>query len=139
MKIIPYVTLNGDTEAAISFYQKVFGGKVEIMRFDQMPPDPEMSVSTQWAQKVMHGSLKIDDDVTIYFSDTFEGMPVSFGDSITIHLEFDSEEKLRTTFNLLVEGGRITMPVDTMFWGAIYGSLVDKFGIPWGLHFEIPA
>lgn len=28
--------------------------------------------------------------------------------------------------------------VDTMFWGAVYGDLVDKYGIGWGLHHQLP-
>lgn len=139
MKIIPYVTFNGKAEAAIAFYKQVFGGEVELMRFDSMPADPSMPLSKDWKDKVMHGELRIAKDVVIYFSDTFEGMPVSLGDSITIHLDLDSEQEVRSLFERLSKGGKVTMPVEKTFWGAIYGSLIDQFGIPWGLHYQLPA
>ena len=25
-----------------------------------------------------------------------------------------------------------------MFWGAVYGDLVDKFGVGWGFHYQMP-
>jgi len=64
---------------------------------------------------------------------------VTAGDNITIHVESDSEQRLRSVFDVLVQGGRVTMPVDTMFWGAVYGSLVDTFGTVWRLHYRLPA
>ncbi|MBU0954209.1 MAG: VOC family protein [Spirochaetes bacterium] len=139
MKIISYLNFNGNAEEALNFYQQVFGGQTSVMHFSEMPADPETPVSPQWAGKLMHGSLEMEDGQYLYLSDSFEGSQVRFGDSITVHLEFDSEDALRRTFGQLSEGATITMPVEKVFWGAIYGSLVDKFGIPWGLHYELPA
>jgi uncharacterized glyoxalase superfamily protein PhnB len=28
--------------------------------------------------------------------------------------------------------------VEEQFWGAVYGSLIDKFGIGWGFQYDIP-
>lgn len=139
MKTIPYLTLNGNAEEALQFYQGVFGGKTEMTRFREMPADPNMTVSEKWADKIMHGSLTTDHGLVVYFSDTFEGMSVTTGDNITIHVEFDSEEKLRSIFDPLSSGGTVTMPVDTVFWGAVYGSLIDRFGTSWGLEYELPS
>lgn len=38
----------------------------------------------------------------------------------------------------LSDGATVTMPVEEQFWGAVYGSLIDKFGIGWGFHYDIP-
>jgi PhnB protein len=29
------------------------------------------------------------------------------------------------------EGGKVTMPLQEIFWGAYYGTCVDKFGVQW--------
>jgi uncharacterized glyoxalase superfamily protein PhnB len=31
------------------------------------------------------------------------------------------------------------MSVNKTFWGAVYGDLIDRFGIGWGLHYQPPA
>jgi PhnB protein len=53
-------------------------------------------------------------------------------------VEFDSEDELRRVFDALSAGGTVNMPVNKTFWGAVYGDLVDRFGIGWGLDYELP-
>ena len=50
-------------------------------------------------------------------------------------LEVDSEEELKKYFTGLSDGGEITMPVEKQFWGAVYGSLIDKYGVNWGFNY----
>ena len=40
-------------------------------------------------------------------------------------------EKSRRWFDQLAEGGRVVMPFAEIFWSPGYGSLIDRFGIPW--------
>ena len=139
MKLIPYLTFNGNCEEALSFYKTVFDGKTEIMRFKEMPPSEEVPVNDAWGDKVMHASLKFGEELMIYCSDIFEGGSVSSGDNVTVHLDVDSEEEVNRFFSGLSEGGTVTMPVEKMFWGAVYGSLTDRFGINWGFNYSIEA
>jgi PhnB protein len=37
----------------------------------------------------------------------------------------------KQVFDSLAEGGKVTMPFAKQFWGAQFGMLVDKFGVPW--------
>jgi PhnB protein len=138
MKLIPYINLTGNAEEAMNFYKDVFGGKIEINRWSEMPPNPKMPVSDAWQSKVMHGSLNIREGVMIYLSDSMEGGEASSTNNVYLHMEFDSEDELRQAFEALSAGGKVNMPVDTLFWGAVYGDLIDKFGIGWGLHYQIP-
>lgn len=138
MKLIPYLNLPGNAEEAMNFYKNVFGGKTEINRWSDMPPNPKMPVSDSWQNKVMHGSLSIREDVTIYFSDSREEGTVTPDNSVYVHVEFDSEDELRKAYDALSASGKVNMPVDKTFWGAVYGDLVDKFGIFWGLHYQLP-
>lgn len=49
----------------------------------------------------------------------------------------DCEEAVYAIVKKLADGGRITMPAEKTFWNSVYGSLVDKFGVPWGIEFAI--
>ena len=37
-------------------------------------------------------------------------------------------------FAELAEGGSVRMPLQTTFWAARYGEVVDRFGIPWEIR-----
>ena len=137
MRIVPYINFAGNAEEAMTFYQEVFGGKVELMRWSEMPPDPQMPVSEDWQNKIMHGSLTIRDGVTVYLSDSWAEGEAAEGSKVVLHVEFDSEEELRRVFGALAAGGTVNMPVDRTFWGSVYGDLVDKFGTGWGLEYQV--
>ena len=40
-------------------------------------------------------------------------------------------------FEALADGGKVTMPFGDTFWGAKFGMLTDRFGIPWMFNCEI--
>jgi PhnB protein len=138
MRVIPYLTFGGRGEEALNHYKKVLDGEISnLMRYDDMPTDPQMPVSESWKKKIMHGELKFGDDLWLYASDGMEGHKVGFGESVTVHIDVDSEETLQKYFDGLSDGGTVTMPVEKMFWGAVYGSVTDKFGINWGFNYQI--
>jgi uncharacterized glyoxalase superfamily protein PhnB len=51
--------------------------------------------------------------------------------NVSINLEPDSREEAERLFIALAEGGKVTMALQDMFWGAYFGSLTDKFGVQW--------
>jgi PhnB protein len=36
----------------------------------------------------------------------------------------------------LAEGGRVTMPMQKIFWAEAFGIVVDRFGTPWMINGE---
>lgn len=59
------------------------------------------------------------------------GIPIKFGDSVSLSLIGTDEAGLTEKFNKLSVGGEITMKLEKQFWGDIFGMLTDKFGIQW--------
>ena len=53
------------------------------------------------------------------------------GNNVHISLETDSKEQTDKLFNALANGGKVTMALADMFWGAYYGRCTDKYGIQW--------
>ena len=137
MKVTPYVSFNGNCEEAVLFYQSIVGGEAQFVRFGNLPADTDIHLSEHWKSKVMHGSLSTG-GVTIFFSDSWEESPVTVGSNCTIHLNVDKEEDVARIVADLSEGGTITMPAQRTFWGSNYGNVTDKYGVNWGVEFEIP-
>jgi PhnB protein len=133
MQVSPYLSFNGQCEAAFTFYAQCLGAQLGPMfRYsgspmaDQVPPD--------WQNKVMHGSVSIGglvlmggDVVPLRYEE-----PKGFKLSIQIA---DTSEAERI-FHALAEDGTIHMPLEKTFWAERFGMVVDRFGIPWLINCE---
>jgi len=130
-----YLNFNGNTEDAFNFYKAAFGGEFAvIMRFGDTPGCEEMPATDK--NKIMHIALPIGGNM-LMGTDVPETMEqVKNGTSMSISVNTDSEQQTRDLFSKLSAGGDVKMPLDTMFWGALYGMFTDKFGIQWMLNYE---
>lgn len=141
-QINPYLTFNGNFEAAFMFYKKVFGVEFSyIGRFNEMPSDENSKpLSEEDGNKIMHVSLPISKETNLFGSDTSEafGHEVAFGNNISISINAASIEEADHLFTGLSEGGKITMPMEKTFWGAYFGMFTDQFNINWMINYDEP-
>jgi PhnB protein len=109
----------------MTFYQEVFGGELALSTFGEFGDKdaPE-------ANLIMHGNLTGPDGLQIMGADTPPGMEFAPPAGITLSLSGD-DDKLRTWFEKLAEGGQVTMPLEKQMWGDEFGMLTDRFGTPW--------
>ena len=135
-----YLNFNGTTEEAFNFYKSVFGTEfVGISRMGDVPPQegqPEMSDADK--QLIMNVSLPILGGHMLMGTDAVEsmGFTVNQGNNVYISLGPDSREEADRLFAALSEGGKVEMPMQDMFWGDYYGSLVDKYGVQWMVNYS---
>jgi len=137
MKGIPYITFNGNCEEAVRFYHSILGGELELLRFKDMPENGGVPGSGKWDEKIMHASIQFEGGNFLYFSDCWEGTPVLVGSNCTVHLEVDSEQDVYGYVDKMSAGGKLQMPAAKTFWGSIYGSFMDKYGICWGIEYQL--
>ena len=138
MQVVPYLIFEGKAEEAMTFYKEAFNAsEVTIDRYDSMPPSKEMPpVPDTYKDKVLHGSMKID-DVLLYFSDAFPDAEINTGSNLEINLNIEDESQLRSIFEKLSRDGEVTMPLDITFWGSLFGSITDKYGFRWMLGMQV--
>lgn len=123
----PYINFNGNTRAAMEFYQSVFGGELNVMNFGDVPGMP---VDDGDKGKVMHAQLNGENGLTIMAADVPGHMEfVPFNGSVS--LSGDDEALLSGYFAKLSEGGQVPQPLEKAPWGDSFGMLVDKFGVNW--------
>lgn len=135
-RVSTYVNFSRHTEEAFNFYRSVFGGEFtgDIKRFGDMPPMEGMPPMPESDKNlVMHVELIITGGHVLMGTDAPEtmGFTVMPGNNIHISLEPDTRAEAERLFHALSPGGKITMPLQDMFWGAYFGSCTDKFGINW--------
>jgi PhnB protein len=133
----PYLTFNGNCAEAFNFYKSIFGGEYrQISKFGDMPGQ-EMSAEEK--NRILHVSLPISKETILMGSDSNLRMgEVKIGQHLSLSVGVDTKEEADKIFNGLSSGGKITMPIADMFWGAYFGMLVDKFGFIWMVNYDYP-
>ncbi|ASN20464.1 VOC family protein [Arthrobacter sp. YN] len=128
-RLNPYISFRDNARDAITFYESVFGGELNISTFG----DYQASEDPAEAGKVMHAMLEAPGGLTLMAADTPNGMPYNPGDNISVSLSGEAwdENELRGFWNKLVDGGTVTVPLETAPWGDTFGMCVDRFGIGW--------
>jgi len=133
MQLNPYLTFNGQCEAAFKFYEKVLGGKIEAMMTYGGSPMAEQT-QPEWRNKIMHARMTVSDEVLMASDappDRYEAMK-----GIMVTLGIDDSGEAERIFRALSEKGSVQMPIQKTFWAARFGMLVDQFGTPWMINCE---
>jgi PhnB protein len=142
-RVSTYLNFMGKTEEAFEFYKTVFRTDFAgpIQRMKDMPPGPGMpELSPAEKNMLVHIELPITGGHILMGTDALESMghKLTFGNNISINLEPDTRAEAERLFQALAAGGKITMPLGDMFWGALFGSLVDKYGVSWMVNCSAP-
>jgi PhnB protein len=135
-RVSTYLNFARNTEEAFSFYKSVFGTEFVdgISRMGEVPPQegqPELSEEDK--NLVMNVQLPTLAGHMLMGTDAPEsmGFNVNQGNNVYINLEPDTRRETDELFKALSEGGKVEMPLQDMFWGDYFGSLIDKFGVQW--------
>lgn len=131
MKITPYLNFNGNCAEAIALYEKAFGVTANVMKYSDAPPAEGYQAIPGTENYVMHACLTNQKDYTVFMADMPPSMPTTFGNGVAISMELDSEDLVKSAFEILKEGGKVTMELQKTFWSPLFGSLEDKFGVSW--------
>ena len=136
MSLTIYLYFNGNCREVFEFYRSIFGGEFEmISTFREGPED--MPLPEDVLNQVMHVSYPIGSSVLMGsdMPSEFGPTPVQ-GSNFSISYTSSSREEADELFAKLSHGGTVTMPMEDQFWGAYFGSCIDKFGISWQLNTE---
>ena len=133
MQLNPYLTFDGQCEAAFKFYEMVLGGKIEAMMTYGSSPMAEQTPA-DWRNKIMHARLTIGDKMLMASDAPPDRREAMKGFSVTISL--DDPGQAERIFHALSEKGTVQMPIQQTFWAARFGMLVDQFGTPWMINCE---
>jgi PhnB protein len=133
MKINPYLSFNGQCEAAFKFYEKALGGRIIAkISFGETP----MAEQCTPAQRnlIAHMRLTVGDQVLMGSDAPAERYQAPQGTQVTLNIDEPAEAE--RVFNALADGATIAMPIQKTFWAKRFGMLVDRFGTPWMVNCE---
>lgn len=133
MKTIhPYLNFDGNTEEVFTFYQSIFGGDLNLVRFSQMGAD---MCAPEELDKVAHVALPLTDNVMLMGSDVLESMGQELieGNDFYINLEAESVAETEQLFNALAD--EPMMPLQETKWAERFGMCTDRYGTRWMINY----
>jgi PhnB protein len=122
-RVSTYLNFMGNAEQAFEFYRTVFGTEFlgPIQRLGDVPADPSGPALTEAEkQMVMHVELPILGGHVIMATDMVESMGHELYDALS-------------------EGSTDCAPLADMFWGATWGTCLDRFGVRWMFNYAAPT
>lgn len=133
MQMHPYVSFQGNCEAAFQFYVEALGAKLgPLFRYAGSPLADQAPAG--WQEKIMHGSVTVGGQ-TLMGADV---APQSYErpQGFSLSLQIKGAAEAERIYQALAQGGRIMLPLAETFWAVRFGMVVDRFGVPWLINAE---
>ena len=136
-KLSTHIAFLGNTEAAFTHYQDVFGGELTLLKYGDVPPMEGMPFEPD-PNAVAHALLDLPGGA-ISGGDAMPGEDYAVRDTIySLLYTLDDVDEAKSLIQKLVDaGGTVNMPFEQAPWGDHYGQVFDQFGIMWS--FDVPA
>ncbi len=135
MQSNPYLSFNGQCEAAFKFYEQVLGGRITYSQTwgtspacDAMPPEAQ--------NLIMHTTLDLGSSVLM----GADALPAQYKEPKGMHvtLHFKDEKEAARVFESLADGGKTQMAFGPTFFSTGFGMCADRYGTPWMVLAEQP-
>ena len=132
MKVRAYLTFDGECVDAIELYKRAFNtDTLEVMRFGDMPPNPDFPIPAEYTERIVQATLKFGGDF-IRMSDCGPGHVLNAPETSRISLAIETNvEDTKFAYEVLAEEGRIGIPLAETFYSPCAGVVFDKFGVMW--------
>lgn len=132
MSFDPYIHFQGTCREAMTAYQALFGGKLDLMPYRAAPEwPPGTPEAMRTSDLVMHGTLVLPDGRCLMASDFPPGMGGDPQQAVSICHTAPSIERAREIFAVLANGGTVIMEFQPTFWADGFGMVKDRFGTHW--------
>jgi len=137
MALYSYRFFSGTCREAMSRYQEIFGGELDVMGLGDMPPGEDAPPDLD-PDFVMHAALTLPDGDLLMASDdpSGDGSPVR---GVSIYFGASTIEDGERVFEQLADGGSVDMPYEEVFWAKRFGSCTDRFGTNWMVSVDHPT
>lgn len=128
MQITTTLYLPGLCDDAIAFYRSALGAELQFIRRIADCIDP-VHIKPGTERKVLRAAVRIG-QATVYLSDGHDATPPGH-QGMSLSLALSTRQDAERVMLALSEGGRIVLPLRETTWAALYGAVIDRFGLHW--------
>jgi PhnB protein len=132
-QINSYLTFSGNCREAMEFYKECLGGELVLQTIGESPMADKMP--QQMKDCILHSTLT-KGALVLMGSDMVSEKGLTKGNAVSLCLNCSDEEEIKRCYENLSKNGEATHPLETTFWGATFGDLIDKYGNHWLLHYD---
>jgi PhnB protein len=132
-QINSYITFNGNCREAMTFYKECLGGELTFQTVRESPLSEKMPKKMK--DCILHSTLT-KGSLVLMGSDMVSEKGLIKGNNVSLSLNCNSEEEIKSCYTKLSKGGSQNHPLEDSFWGALFGDLTDKYGNNWILNFD---
>jgi PhnB protein len=134
MKLFTHLNFPGNCAQAFHFYEQNLGGKLLMLM--RQSEAPGANRKTEGEDPVIHARMELGGTVLVGNDVPPEHhQPMR---SVYLYLGVDSPEEAERIYSLLVQGGKVYMPLKETFYASRFSELRDRFGTLWTLIHELP-
>jgi PhnB protein len=123
-----YLFFNGNCAEAMRAYEKILGGKLEIIPLAGTPSAKDLPNAKPDA--TMHARLEFEGGA-VMASDWLDTAPYPGMAGFAVSLVYKNVADAKRIFDAFAQGGKVPMPAGETFWAEFFGMAVDRFGTPW--------
>ncbi|MEA2162970.1 MAG: PhnB protein [Thermoanaerobaculia bacterium] len=127
-QLTPYLFFNWNCAEAMTFYAQTTGGKLNMVPAGQSPAANHVPPGT--GDLIIHARLDLPGGATLMASDWMDTSPYQPMQGFAVSLIYPTAEEARPVFDVLAEGGQVSMPFGKTFFAEGFGMLKDRFGTP---------
>ena len=127
MSFSPYLFFVGTCREAMSAYQGILGGQLDIVTSADMPDAPEGVP----ADAVMHAALTLDTGGILMASDDPSATEDGPKTGMRVSYTAANGDDAARIFGELAKDGDVELPLGPTSWSPAFGMCTDRFGTPW--------
>lgn len=128
---IPYLSFKDNAAEAMTFYQQVLGGTLQVLTFGDSPGCEDMPPEAKGL--TMHAALA-GGAALLMASDTPPHMTFEPIKGVSLSLSFADIPEAERILATLGAGGTVIMPMAETFWVERFGMVTDRFGVTWMIN-----
>lgn len=133
MQLSPHLVFDGQCREAFGFYEEVLNGEVlTMLTYGESPMAAQ--VAQECHERIVHATLRLGSGLL----SGVDALPGTYEkpQGFYVLLQPQGAPESERVFNRLAQRGKVTIPFQSTFWSPAYGSLVDRFGVPWEISGE---
>ncbi|MBB5781379.1 VOC family protein [Nonomuraea jabiensis] len=125
---VTHLNFRGDAQAALAFYQSVFGGDLAVVTYKDAGNVQEPAEADQ----VMWGQVSSAGGFQVMAYDVPSRLPYSRGENaFFVSVRGETAEEITAYWEKLSDGATVLQPLGPAQWAPLYGMLTDRFGVTW--------
>ncbi len=128
IRTVTHINFQGQARAALSFYQRVFGGQLTMVSY----ADAGNLQQAEDAERILWGQVTGDDGIAVMAYDVPAAQTWHPGENaFFVSLRGDDRDAVGLLWDRLSDGATILHALAPSPWSPLYGMLRDRFGVTW--------